>query len=274
MKQFLLNFRFLFLGILSFFGVLYFLYVSYIYFNQGKMVFNASKLPANHTFSFVSPFREMTFKASDNIILHGLLFGVQKPKGLVFYLHGNRGTVADWGQSASIFNECGYDFFILDYRGFGKSEGAIDDEKTVNDDVEMVFDALSKKYQQKNIVVVGYSIGTGVAAQLSSKRSQKMLVLLAPFYNFKEYSSTRAPYFPDFLKKFSFETNLAFPKIKSPIYIFHGADDKLISLENAIRLKKIFKPTDSLIVLKNQGHIGINNNLIFNENMKVMLESK
>jgi uncharacterized protein len=272
MKQFLSNFQFLFIGIFSFFGILYFLYVSYIYFNQGEMVFNASKLPKNHPFSFAAPFREMTFKTSNDVYLHGVLFGVEKPKGLVFYLHGNRGTVDSWGQAAGIFTKCGYDFFVLDYRGFGKSTGLIEDEEMVHQDIETVFDVLSKQYKQENIVIIGYSIGTGIAAKLSSERNSKMLILIAPFYNFTEYSSTRAPYFPDFLKKFSFETNKVLPKVKCPIYIFHGDADGLIPLQNSIRLKKLFKPNDALIILENQGHIGVNNNLIFNKKVETLLQ--
>jgi uncharacterized protein len=263
--------RFTFFTFLTIFGILYLLYVTYIYFNQEEMVFRASKLSEKHQFSFSEKFEEVTIPSFDGTHLHGLLFKTPNPKGVVFYLHGNKGTVDDWGSSASIYTDLGYDIFYLDYRGFGKSEGEIENQEQIYNDISIAYDLVTSKYNSKETILIGYSIGTGLAAYLASIKNPKKLVLQAPYYNFLEYSTSRAPYFPDFLKKFDFETNRYIVKVKAPIYLFHGNQDGLISVSNSQRLKSIIKTTDSLFILDGEDHIGINDNSDFQQHLKQIL---
>ncbi|WP_244248435.1 alpha/beta hydrolase [Flavobacterium foetidum] len=185
------------------------------------MVFHNSKLPKNFQFDYQQPFIEMNIASFDGAVLNGLLFKAENSKGLVFYLHGNAGTLETWGDIAKVYTALGYDIFILDYRGFGKSEGEIDDEEQLSKDVSIVYKKVAEKYPESKIIITGYSIGSGFAAKLASENNPKALILQAPYYNFLELSSSRVPFFPDFMKKFSLETNLNLPKVKSPIYIFH-----------------------------------------------------
>lgn len=264
------NLKFLLWCFTGIFSAIYLLYVTYIYVNQEEMVFRRHALEDDYVFGFQDNFKEIRVKSLDGKLQHGLLFPVPHPKGIIFYLHGNAGAIDSWGAIATIYTKMGYDFFIIDYRGFGKSQGIIENEAQVMQDVTLVFDAVTKKYSKK--IIIGYSIGTGIAASLASIRKNNMLVLKAPYNNFLEYSDSRAPYFPDFLKKFSFETNYYLPKINSPIYIFHGDKDLLIPIENSFRLQKLLKPSDSLFVLENQDHLGINANLAYQKNLGILLQ--
>ncbi len=266
MKQF----KFLLLSFFGIFGVLYVLYVSYIYFNQTKMVFVQYKLDEDYKFNFENNFEEFRVESFDGKYQHGILFKAKNSKGLIFYLHGNAGAVDNWGKISKTYTDLGYDTFILDYRGFGKSEGEIENEEQVLKDVQIVFDTVSKKYK-KNIII-GYSIGTGLASYLASIRKNDLLILKAPFDNFLKFTAGRVPYFPNSLKKFHFETDKNLKKIKTPIYLFHGNKDQLISLENSLRLKKVLKSKDSLFILEGQNHLGINDNLEYQEKLKRILK--
>lgn len=264
--------RFIFLTLLSLFGILYLLYLSYVYFNQAEMVFIANKLPKDYKFEFSQNFEEVNIPSFDGKSQNGLLFKIANPKGLIFYLHGNAGSLDTWGNCAKIYTDLGYDFFILDYRGFGKSEGEIESQGQVFRDLNVFYDAVASKYKHQKTIIIGYSIGTGLATYLASIKKPDKLILQAPFYNFLELSSGSVPYFPDFLKKFQFETNKYIVEVKAPIYIFHGNEDQLIPYDNSVRLKKIIKPTDHLFILEKQGHLGMNNNESFQEHLKEILE--
>jgi uncharacterized protein len=266
------SFKFIITRFLSLIGIIYILYISYIYFNQAEMVFVANKLPENYKFSFNQKYEEININSYDGKKQNGLLFKTQNSKGLIFYLHGNAGSLDSWGNNAKIYTDLGYDIFILDYRGFGKSEGEIENQEQVFRDLNVVYDALISKHKYKKTIFIGYSIGTGLATYLASIKQPDLLILQAPYYNFLEFSTGRVPYFPDFLKKFQFETNTYFDEIKCPIYIFHGNDDSLISIENSYKLIKLFKNRDSLFVLENQGHLGINDNLEYQEYLKEILK--
>ncbi len=264
--------RYIFLLLVTFFGIIYLLYVSYVYFNQAEMVFIANKLPNDYKFQFNQSFEELNIPSYDGKKQNGLLFKTSNPKGLIFYLHGNAGSLDSWGNNAKIYTDLGYDIFFLDYRGFGKSEGKIESQGQVFRDLNVIYDKIISKYKNKQKVIIGYSIGTGLATYLASIKNPDKLILQAPYYNFLEFSTTRAPYFPDFLKKFQFETNKYIIKVKAPIYIFHGNQDQLISIENSVRLQKLLKPNDVFFELENQGHLGINDNEDFQEQLKIILE--
>ncbi len=120
-------------------------------------------------------------------------------------------------------------------------------------------------------MIIGYSIGTGPATYLASKEKSKALILQAPYYNFKEFSSGVAPYIPDFLKKFTFDTNAYIVKVKAPVYIFHGKEDHLIPYSNAMRLQKLLKPSDRLFLLSGQDHLGMNGNTDFQAKLATIL---
>lgn len=261
--------KILFVPLLALFISIYLIYVGYVYCNQAEMLFMNAPLEKNYVFNFEQPFEEKFIPSFDKKLQHGLLFKVKQPKGIIFYLHGNAGNLSTWGNISEIYTALGYDFFILDYRSFGKSEGTIEDETQILKDVQIVFDRVTKLYPNK--IIIGYSIGTGIASHLAAIRKSNLLLLQAPYENLLQLTKSKVPYFPDYLKKFQFETNKKFPKIKCPIYIFHGNNDQLIGLENAKNLEKLFKPQDSLFVLTHQGHIGINENPDFQNKLQVLL---
>jgi pimeloyl-ACP methyl ester carboxylesterase len=98
------------------------------------------------------------------------------------------------------------------------------------------------------------------------------LILQSPYYSFTELSGTRVPFFPDFMKKFHLETYEYLPRINVPIYIFHGIEDQLIPYENSIRLAKELKSNGHFYPLKDQGHIGMNENSAFQNQLKIILQ--
>lgn len=264
--------KFLIIVLLSFFVVIYVIIVSYVYFNQVGMVFQSTSLSKKYQFDYHSKYQELNIKSFDGVNLNGLLFKAENSKGLIFYLHGNAGNLESWGKIAKTYTNLGYDIFILDYRSFGKSEGEIKNEEQLNKDISIVYKTLNKQYPENKIIITGYSIGSGLATILASENKPKALILQSPYYSFTELSSSRVPFFPDFIKKFHLETFRYLPKIKVPIYIFHGKEDQLIPYENSVRLSKIIKSNVHFYPLKDQGHIGMNENSDFQNQLKIILQ--
>ncbi|AWG23496.1 alpha/beta hydrolase [Flavobacterium faecale] len=263
--------KFLVCTVVPFVGVLYALLLVYVYYNQTSMIFHTEKLPANYKFDYPQKFEEINTKSFDNVNLNGLLFRAENPKGLVFYLHGNAGTLGTWGSISKIYTDLGYDIFIMDYRGFGKSDGEIVDETQINKDVALVYSKLCKRYAEKDIYIAGYSIGSGLATILASNNQPKALLLQSPYYSFTELSSKIAPYFPNFIKRFKLESYSYFTKIKAPIYIFHGEDDELIPVDNGLKLSKLKSAGIHYFGLKNQGHGDMNENEVFQKELQTIL---
>lgn len=263
--------RFTILSIGGVLGILYVLAMTALYFGQEKMIFHAARLPEDFRYESSQPYEDCTIRCPDGNTLNGLLFKATQPKGVVLYLHGNAGTIAQWGAIGPDYTALGYDVLVLDYRGYGKSKGDIESESQFFDDVTAAYKMLESRY--RNIVIVGYSIGTGPSAYLASKFRPSALVLQAPYYNLVELADSRVPFVPDFLKKYRFETNLYLPKVKCPVYIFHGTDDKLIAFHHGKRLSELLPKSQSkFFPLSGVGHGGINQDEQFLTELKIILE--
>ncbi len=231
-----------------------------MYFLQEIMIFHPDKLDKNFKYEFAQDFQEINITVKDKEQLNGVLFKADSPKGVIFYLHGNAGSLASWGKVADIYTKLHYDIFMLDYRSYGKSDGKINSQDEFYSDIQIVYDSLKKRYDEKSIIVLGYSIGTGPAAKIASANNPKLLILQAPYYSLTDMMKTNYPYVPRFLLKYKFSTNEFVKDCKTPIVIFHGDKDEIIDYNSSVRLKELMKPTDKLITLPGQTHNGMGKN--------------
>ncbi|MFL9843710.1 alpha/beta hydrolase [Flavobacterium rhizosphaerae] len=259
--------------ILIFVVVFYTVALIFLYFFQEKLLFYPQKLPSNYLVNELpNGIEEKYIVVEDNIKLHGLLVKSGQHKGLVFYLHGNGGNDFGWVEKAgSVFSSLGYDTFVPDYRGYGKSGGTINSEKQLFDDNEKAYQAIASEYKGKPIVIAGYSIGSGMAAHLAAGKNIKALILQAPYYSLSSLCDEKIPfYLPDFVKKYPVETFKWIDKINAPKYFFHGTEDFLIPYQNSEQLAKGCTDCE-VILLPYQGHNGINTNFIFRDKIKDIL---
>ncbi len=231
-----------------------------LYAFQENLIFFPEKLPQDYAFQFEIPFEEMSFTMHDGANLNGLLFKADSAKGLIFYLHGNAGSLRKWGSVAQPYVSNNFDVFILDYRGYGKSEGSIKSEEQLYADNQEVYNELKKRYNENEIIILGYSIGTGMAAKLASQNQPKMLILQAPYYSLLDLMNRKFPVIPDFILSYNFPTYKYLEDCNMPIIVFHGDGDKVIDYQSSLKLKEMV-PEIELITLKGQGHNGMTYNV-------------
>ena len=249
--------------IIKIFIILFCLYIflcGLLYIFQEKFIFFPESLDQNYKFDFRQRFEEIIINTKDQKKLHGLLFKSENSKGLIFYLHGNAGSLSSWGEVAQTYTSLNYDVFILDYRGFGKSEGTISSQDQLFQDVQIAYDEILKSYNEDEIIVLGYSIGAGMAAKLASTNHPKLLILQAPFYSLTDMMRHTYRIIPTFLLKYKLEINNYIEACSMPIVIFHGNQDEIIYYKSSLKLKEKFKQSDTLITLIGQGHNGMTYN--------------
>lgn len=243
-----------------------------LYFYQEKLIFFPQQLEKDFQFQFEQEFEELNIQTKDGKLLNGLLFKAEKSKGLVFYLHGNAGNLNNWGDVAEVYTDLNYDVFIWDYRGFGKSDGKINGQKQLFEDSQLAYDELKKRYTEEEIIVLGHSVGTGLASKLASTNHPKRLILITPYYNFKDLVKSMYPFAPSFILKYKLQTNEYLKKCEMPVVLVHGDEDEVIYYGSALKLKQELKPTDRLVTLKGQGHNGITENDDYRAELKSILE--
>ncbi len=250
----------LLLIILGIILILYSLLCGLLFAFQEKLIFFPQKLDKNYNFEFGQKTEEINIKMEDGILLNGVLFKTDSSKGVIFYLHGNAGSIGSWGEVARTYTDLNYDVFLLDYRGYGKSESSINGQAQLFQDLQTVYNELEKKYQEDKIIVLGYSIGTGPAAKIAATNNPRLLILQAPYYSLTDMMRHTFPIIPTFILKYKFETNQYLKSCKMPVVIFHGDRDEVIYYESSIKLKEQFKKQDTLIILTGQGHNGMTEN--------------
>jgi pimeloyl-ACP methyl ester carboxylesterase len=253
--------------------ILLIIFCGLFYVFQEKLIFTPEKLDKDYQFSFNQSFEEVSINTIDGTLLNGLLFKADSSKGLLFYLHGNGGSLRGWGNAAETYTDLNYDVFILDYRGYGKSEGSISSQEQLYQDIQTAYDVMRKQYPEENIIVLGYSIGSGPSAHLASTNNPKLLILQAPYFNLTDIFKRLYPIAPTFLLKYKFATNEYLKDCKMPVVILHGDQDEVIYYGSSLKLQEQFKPQDTLITLNGLGHNGITSTEVYKTEIKKILEN-
>jgi alpha-beta hydrolase superfamily lysophospholipase len=261
--------------LLSFLKIVLLIYVLIcigLYFFQEKLIFFPEKLESVFKFRFNQAFEEVSIQTQDNILLNALLFKADSSKGVIFYLHGNAGSLNSWGEVARIYTDLQYDVFMLDYRGYGKSGGTIKSEEQLYRDVQTAYDKLKTRYEESKIIVLGYSVGTAPATKIASENHPKKLILQAPFYSLTDIKKRYYPIIPSFLLRYQFNNAKHLRACTMPVVIFHGNMDEVIDYRSSLRLKEFMKETDTLITLNGQGHNGMSSNPEYLTNLRKILK--
>ena len=251
------------------FVVLYILLCAALYFVQDKVLFRPHKLAENHQFRAGE---EVEIEVESGIFLNCIWAKEPNSKGVVLYLHGNRGSNRWCFRQSQMMAGSGYDIFMPDYRGYGKSDGENYSEDQLFGDIQKVYDFLKTKYDESNIIVTGYSLGSGMAAWLSANNQPQQLFLVAPYFSMVDMKNKHAWFTPDFLLKYPLTTNEYLAKVKCPISLFHGTNDHVIPFDSATRLAALFPEKVKLFTLKNEGHRGAIFNAIFRNRFKELVE--
>src|SRR5437868_201481 len=99
-----------------------------IYFFQEKLLFHPTVLTSDHVFNFKDSFTEQTIRYDSSTSYNLIRFHPQDTaKGVVLYFHGNRGNIERYQRFVKNFTKHGYEVWMMDYPGFGKSTGLLNE---------------------------------------------------------------------------------------------------------------------------------------------------
>jgi pimeloyl-ACP methyl ester carboxylesterase len=214
----------------------------------------------------------LNLRTRDGITLSNLLFKTDSAKGVILYLHGNSGSLRLWGEVAQTYTDLHYDVCMVDYRGYGKSGGSINGQEVLFKDINLIYDTLQKLYGENKIVVLGYSIGTGPAAEVASAHHPRKLILQAPYCSLIDIMHKQFPVIPPLILKYPLNTSEYLMKCTAPVVIFHGDEDEVIYYGSSLKLKQRFKTGDTLITLHGWGHNGMSSSPEYLNKIKLVLQ--
>lgn len=178
------------------------------------------------------------------------------PKGVVFFLHGNSANLKEWFIDGSLYRRANVDLVMMNYRGFGKSTGQIASEAQLRADVEAVWQSVASRYRGKRIVALGRSLGTGLAAAWAAEHQPDLTILLSPYASMRELAALHYPWVPGALIRYPLRSDEAVPRIRSPLMLVHGDQDRLIPASHSHTLARR-APDARVVMIRGAGHADV-----------------
>mgnify|MGYP006075321493 FL=1 len=230
-----------------------------LYYLQDYLLFNPEKLDKDFQYFYENQeVEEYNIETRDGALINGLHFKVANPKGVVLYLKGNSKSMRGWGKFAVDFTRHDYDVFMIDYRGFGKSTGRRT-QKALKNDLQLIYNKMKEKVDEKYIILYGRSLGSGFATKLASTNQPRMLILDAPYYSLSKVTARYAPFMPmSVILKYPIPTYKWLKYVECPIHIIHGTNDNLIPFKSSVKLSKIRQDQTRLYAIIGGGHKNLN----------------
>ena len=241
-------------------GLLFIIAVGvWLWLKQERLLFKPDVLPQATVLASAADISE-TFVDVNGARLSALHLKREGARGVVFFLHGNAGSLQTWFVNLELYRQANFDLFMIDYRGYGKSSGEITSEAQLHADVRAAFDKIAPLYAGKKIVVYGRSLGTGLAARLSADLAQTpkapqpdLTVLVSPYCSVAALAADVYPLVPEFMLRYPLRTDHVVGAVKSPLLMIHGAADTLIAPSHSVTLKAL-APKAELLLVPGAGH--------------------
>lgn len=230
----------------------YALLLALLWWGQERLLFHPQRLAPDHRFD-LGPDVTETWIDVPGARLHALHLQREQAAGVVFFLHGNAGSLDNWFVDLDFYRRQNFDLFMPDYRGFGKSTGRIESQAQLEADVRAAWQHIAARYAGRQVVFFGRSLGTGLATSLAAEVQPDLLVLASPYRSMEALAGLHYPWVPAALLRYPLRTEQALPRVRSPVLLVHGERDALIPASHSQALKRL-APQAQLLLVPQAGH--------------------
>ena len=217
---------------------------------------------------------KVKIKTSDNFELLGWFHekDLSNFKTIVFF-HGNAGTLENRIHKINHFKEMNVNFLIISWRGFSGNLGKPTEEGLYEDGKSTVNWLKEQGLKDKDIILYGESLGTGVATHIAQRRKFAGVILESPFTSMIDAAKNVYPYFPvSILLKDKYKNDKKIRNIKSPILIMHGENDNIVPFWMGKKIYELANEPKYYFFPKNDNHMmEYNENLL--KKLKIFLKS-
>lgn len=244
-----------------------------LYYFQERILLHPKAHPKDYVYSFNVPFKEIDIPVNKNENFNIVQFFPKDSlrRGVVLYFHGNMRNINHYARFADNFTKRGYEVWMPDYPGFGKTTGQLTEDK-LYDEALLAYKLANTKFKEDSIIIYGRSFGTGIASQLATIINCRRLILETPYYSIPALFDYYVPLYPtSYMSKFKLPVYEYLKAVTVPITIFHGTDDEVIPYSVTKKLKKSLKPGDEFITIEDGQHNTLGEFPLFNHKLDSLL---
>ncbi len=197
---------------------------------------------------------ELALPSGDGVILRGWRIRGAGRRALLFF-QGNAGNASDRLDRARILNRrFGLDVFLVDYRGYGRSTGAPDEEGLYRDARAVYAAAVERGFPPERILLFGESLGSAVAIDLAAEKPVGGVILETPFLSILAMARVHYPYVPRFLVRSRFDNAAKIGMVNSPKLFLVAQRDEIAPPTQGRELFERAPPPKTLYVIPDAGH--------------------
>ena len=206
---------------------------------------------------------DVWFKGASGERLHGWYVRAQSVEAeratTLIYFHGNGGNINAVGWLGEALSSRGFNVLLFDYRGYGRSEGQVTDERGIYQDADAAYDyiTIERGADPLGVVLYGQSLGTVVAADLAARRPCGALILESGLSSASDMASLILPWVPVWIHRYGrnrFESAKKLEQVRAPVLVAHGARDRTIPVEQGYKLYAAAREPKRLVIVQEAGH--------------------
>jgi uncharacterized protein len=191
--------------------------------------------------------------------IHGWWMPAPKGEKALLYLHGNGLNISANVDQAKRFQQMGLSVLLIDYRGYGRSEGGFPTEASVYEDAETAWNYLTQQrgIDPAQIIIYGHSLGGAIAIHLASQHpNASRLIVQSSFTSMAAMGDLRgwSRFLPqELLLTQRFDSLARVKNLKMPVFYLHGTADTLIPDQMSAALAAA-TPNAKLLLIPGGGH--------------------
>ena len=203
------------------------------------------------------PFEDLYLSTPDGTVINAWFIPSPGSKKVLLWFHGNGGNLSHRVvQLRMLHDALGMNILMIDFRGYGRSEGVVGEEGTYQDALTSYDYLLTRPdIDPEAIVIYGQSLGAAVATELAVQRKEAGLILEAPFTSIRDMAKITFPWLPigrllstryDLLSKIN--------RVQAPLLLIHGDEDEVVPYAQGRRVFEAARPPKEMYTVQGAGH--------------------
>lgn len=223
-----------------------------LYVFQGQLLYQPGRAMARTPQDIGLGYENVTLVTDDGYRLHGWYLPARLGEWTVLFFHGNAGNISQRLDTLRLFHQLGLNTLIVDYRGYGRSEGSPSEHGTYLDaTAAWRYLANDRGVPSKEIVVFGRSLGAAVATWLAARHAPGALIIESAFTSIPDLAAKLYPFLPvRLLSRYQYNNRARMTNITCPVLVIHSTADEIVPFAHGRMLFEIAREPKALLVLR------------------------
>lgn len=205
---------------------------------QDRLIYFPERELATTPRAYGFAYEDVWLTTEDGVRAHGWFVPAPSARATLLFLHGNGGNISHRLEKIAIFRRLGLNVLIVDYRGYGRSEGKPNEEGTYRDArAAWRYLTQTRGLAASTIVVYGESLGGAVAARLGTEHTPRALIVESSFTSVPDLGAEIYPWLPvRLLARYAYPAKDSLTQVQGPVLIVHSRDDEIVPFHHGERL--------------------------------------